>query len=569
MIFRNLLLFLVCVGFIVSCGKTIQVTVVPKHSDSPSSDLLHDAIRFKQKKQYENALNTLDSYALVSPNDDALYYLKYEIYSSLNQPEKATLNLEKAAQFDPKNSWYLKSLTEQYVQTQKFNKALEGYKKLVVQDPHNVELLLDFAECYLKNGNLKEALSTLTKVEAEIGENPEIAIEKFRIYRYLKQDDKGEELLISSLKKFPNDRDLLANLVDFYFEKKRDEEAINILFQLSKSDPMNGNVHLTLAQYYLQKHQMPETFSELKLAFVCPEISLETKTRLILYFYDNQAKVDTNVIELCHLLVKHYPNEAKVYTLFGDVYLKNDQEKEALEAFKKSVELDPSKYSIWEQILYMDYEFQMYDALYLDGKKTVELFPTHSKAYLLAGTGANQTKRYTEATEILSLGKVLVIKNNELLAEFHAQLGQAYFKLKNREEAISNYKKAIELAPLNQLNKNNFAYYLANEKWELDIAYKLIQEVISLSPNDHHFLDTYGWVLFQQGNFEESLVMYQKAATTAPNDALIVEHLGDANFKLGNHELAISFWKKALELGSKDQNLPKKIEKKHYYDPNY
>jgi Tfp pilus assembly protein PilF len=122
---------------------------------------------------------------------------------------------------------------------------------------------------------------------------------------------------------------------------------------------------------------------------------------------------------------------------------------------------------------------------------------------------------------------------------------------------------------LNQLNKNNFAYYLANEKWELDLAYKLIQEVIALSPNDHHFLDSYGWVLFQQGNFEEALVMFQKAATSAPNDALIMEHVGDANFKLGNHDLGVSLWKKALELGSKDQNLPKKIEKKHYYEPNY
>ena len=569
MIFRNLLFYLFCIGFFVSCGKTIQVTVVPRHSDPPSSILLHDAIRFKQKKQYENALNTLDSYALVAPGDDALYYLRYEIYNSINQPDKATLNLEKAAQVDPKNTWYLKSLTEQYVQTQKFSKALEGYKKLIVQDAHNVELLLDFAECYLKNGNLKEALTTLTQVEAEIGENPEIAIEKFRIYRYLKQDDKGEELLMSSLKKFPDDRDLLANLVDLYFEQKRDDEAIKILFQLSISDPMNGNVHLTLAQYYMQKHQMPETFSELKLAFVCPEISLDTKTRLIMYFYDNQAKIDSNVIDLCHLLVKNYPNEAKVYTLFGDVYLKNDQEKEALEAFKKSVALDPSKYSIWEQVLFMDYEFQNYEDLFMDGKKTVELFPTHSKAYLFAGTGANQIKKYSEAIDILSLGKVLVIKNNELLAEFHAQLGQAYFKLKNREEAISNYKKAVELAPLNQLNKNNFAYYLANEKWELDLAYKLIQEVIALSPNDHHFLDSYGWVLFQQGNFEEALVMFQKAATSASNDALIMEHVGDANFKLGNHDLGVSLWKKALELGSKDQNLPKKIEKKHYYEPNY
>ena len=214
----------------------------------------------------------------------------------------------------------------------------------------------------------------------------------------------------------------------------------------------------------------------------------------------------------------------------------------------------------------MEYEFRQYEQLYLDTKKAIELFPTKNKLYLLAGVSANQLKKYTEAIDLLEIGKEYTGKNLELKAEFYAQLGQAYFKNTQYTEANTSYTKAIELAPTNQLNLNNYAYYLANVKLDLEKAEKMIKEVLAVSPNDSHFIDTYGWVLFQQGKYESALSLFQQAQKITQKEPLILEHIGDCQYKLGNSNEALIYWKLALEKGSKNSILPKKIENKHYYE---
>lgn len=562
-------IFIALTVLILSCGKMKETSYANETQSARYTEMFHEGLRFKQKRQYDNAIKVFEACATLNPTDDAPHFALSEIFALTEQTAKSIASLENAVRIDPKNNWYQESLTYKQHQSGNFKAAIIGYKKLLSSKPQNAEWLLSLSECYLKSNNLKEAYQTLENLEKQIGENPELTIEKYRILRYLKEDKKGEELLLKGLSIFPNDPDLLANLIDYYFEKKKDEQAINLLAKLSEADPKNGNVHLSLAQYHMQHNDLPNTYKELKLAFTCPEIALENKTRLVVYFFDTQAKLDPNVLELANILVREYPNEAKVYTLQGDLLLKNNEEEKALNAFQQAIKLDPSKYSIWEQVLLMEYEFQRYEELYNDGTKAAELYPTHSKVYLLTGTAANQTKRYKEATDLLTIGKELVINNKELKAEFYAQLGQAYFKLKKVKEAQESYDEAIRISPANQLNLNNYAYYLAQEKIELEKAEKYIKEVLTVSPNDHHFLDTYGWVLFQQGKYQDALIHFQKALATNAKEPLITDHLGDTFFKLGKHEEAIQNWKKALELGSKNTVLPKKIEKKHYYDPIY
>jgi tetratricopeptide (TPR) repeat protein len=288
-----------------------------------------------------------------------------------------------------------------------------------------------------------------------------------------------------------------------------------------------------------------------------------------MYFYDTQAKLDKNVLDLGMILVDQYPNEAKAHTLLGDLYMKDNNEVMALASYKRAIELDPSKYTIFEQVLVMEYEFQHYDNLYKDGLKAIELFPSYGKLYLLTGTAANQIKKHQEAIDLLDIGKDLITNNATLRAEFLAQIGQAYFKLKKLPEAQQNYDEAIMLAPSNTLNLNNYAYYLAIEKINLDKAEKYIKEVLEANPTDYHFLDTYGWVLFQKGDFPKAVELFEKAIGSNPNEPLINEHLGDCYYKIGRIDDALKYWKKAYEFGSKNLALPKKIEKKIYYDPSF
>ncbi len=563
----NKIILFSCILTIVSACGTNKKMSYNSQSNSPQYiEKFHEALRCKQRGQYENAITLFESCISENKNDDAVYYALSELYGYANQKEKSIQVLQKASELDPQNEYYIQDLAIKYLATHNYKLAGDNYKQLLLKNPRNAEWLINYSECLLKTNKLKEAFEILEQLQLTLGETPEIFIEKYKVKRYLQDDKAAEKILLQAIEKFPTENELLAQLIDYYFETKNDDAAIKLLFKLAESNPKNGNVHLTLAQYYLERNDKKNTYKELKLAFDCPEITLQTKTKLLMYFFDKQARLDKEVEELAMQLVNNHPKEASVHTLHGDIQGKNGNDTLALMSYHKAIELDPSHYSIWEQVVIMEYEFQQYQQLYTDCKKAIELYPSKSKLYLLAGVSANQLKKYNEAIEVLELGKEYTGKNQELKAEFYAQLGQAYFKNKRHQEANESYTKAIELDPKNQLNLNNYAFYLANEKMQLDKASKMIQEVLTSYPNDYHFLDTYGWVLFQQGNYELALKTFIQAQNTAKNDPLIMEHIGDANFKIGNIQEAVNFWKSALENGSKNSILPKKIEKKHYYD---
>jgi tetratricopeptide (TPR) repeat protein len=186
---------------------------------------------------------------------------------------------------------------------------------------------------------------------------------------------------------------------------------------------------------------------------------------------------------------------------------------------------------------------------------------------LLAGLSANQLKKYDEAIDHLTNGIDFVMQDDQLLAEFYGQYGEAYFGKKDVQKAQESYKKALKLSPNSSILKNNFAFRLALHKVELTYANQLIDEVIVLERNTR-YLDTKGFILFQSGKFQDALTIYQKI-TNEDSDKVVLEHLGDAYFKTGDKANAVKYWKMALDAGSTNKVLKQKIEKIEYYEPEY
>jgi tetratricopeptide (TPR) repeat protein len=187
----------------------------------------------------------------------------------------------------------------------------------------------------------------------------------------------------------------------------------------------------------------------------------------------------------------------------------------------------------------------------------------------LNGVSANQLKKYDEAVDVLSAGKELVINDNKLEAEFYGELGEAYFGLKDFNNGKKSFNKALRIDRESLIIRNNYAYLLALNKEDLDLAESLALQVTEGGPLSPQFIDTYGWVLFQKGDYDLALSQFNRAFKLKENDYMIVEHLGDVYFKLGKISEALAFWEKAKELLSDNQSLKKKIEDKSYYDPVY
>ena len=80
-----------------------------------------------------------------------------------------------------------------------------------------------------------------------------------------------------------------------------------------------------------------------------------------------------------------------------------------------------------------------------------------------------------------------------------------------------------------------------------------------LVPNEPSYLDTYAWVLFQRGKYNEALVRIEKAVAMDQKSPELYEHYGDILYKLGRSSEALAQWNKAKALGSTEEKLNQKI----------
>ena len=553
-----------------SCGiKKVAPEKTNSQADLMYIQTFHSAMRYKVKGQINNAIQAFDSCLVIRPTDDAAAYGLSQCYLQLDNKTKAAEYTELASKLDPDNIWYTQDLGYMYYNQGKFVESEKCFAKMVKAQPNNVDWLFAHAEILKRLGRQNDAINSLNKMEDQLGVLPDLSIQKFELYLSLKQDEKAIQEIQKAREVYPDDLGLIGTLVDYYFSKREISKAQSMLVELVKNDPGNARANMALGDLYYRQMNKAEAYKYFKAAFQGTSIDIDTKMSILLEMYEKQVVIDKELIELADLLIESYPNDAKGYSVKGDLLLRNNQKEEALAAYKNALKFEENKFPIWDQVLILEYDLLKFEDLYKDARACSALFPTISSVQLLYTIACVQLDRFQEAIDAADVGKDLVVNDPATESEFYAQKGDALFGLKKYKEGMESYDKAVAIYPSNLLTKNNYAMRLALANTDLPKAEKLINEVLESKPSQAPYLDTKGLVLFKQGKFKEALAEFTKADELDKENKNYTEHLGDAFFKLGDTEKALELWKKAQSLGSKNKSLTKKIQSKTYVDPEY
>jgi len=146
-----------------------------------------------------------------------------------------------------------------------------------------------------------------------------------------------------------------------------------------------------------------------------------------------------------------------------------------------------------------------------------------------------------------------------IIAQNHSQLGQ-------EPEMAEGFKSAIALDPKDHNLLNNLAYELARNKTDLDSAEAYSKRSIELAKEEFkakpwditqerwdrtksqtigNYLDTYGWVYYQKGNYFKALEQLQEAFKYIP-EPTIEYHLGLAYYQTRQLDSAVTHLADAL-----------------------
>ncbi len=121
------------------------------------------------------------------------------------------------------------------------------------------------------------------------------------------------------------------------------------------------------------------------------------------------------------------------------------------------------------------------------------------------------------------------------------------------DEAETDLKRAVDLAPEEAVALNYLGYSWAERGRNLDEAFALIEKAVALRPQSGAIIDSLGWAHYQRGDYEAALPHLEQAASLEPADPTVTDHLGDVYWRLGRKVEARFQWQRSLELEPKER----------------
>jgi Flp pilus assembly protein TadD len=101
---------------------------------------------------------------------------------------------------------------------------------------------------------------------------------------------------------------------------------------------------------------------------------------------------------------------------------------------------------------------------------------------------------------------------------------------------------------------NALGYTLASKTFRFKEARQYLTQALSIRPNDAAIIDSMGWLNYREGQYEQALVLLEKAYKKTP-EGEIAAHLGEALWVLGRQMEAKAVWQHALEKDKSNRYL--------------
>lgn len=522
------------------------------------------AQQFKIDEEWQDEIEALLACQEVSSGISVVHFELGKAYLKSDNLDSAIPSFKKALEIEPNNNWYTLFLADAYRANFKYNEEYKLREKLTNQYPENLPYRQLLIESLLLSSKHKEAIEQFDILESNYGIQPEYSFQKHQLYTTLKDWKSAENEIIALIKEFPTEYSYQLGLAEYYAIQKDTKKAISTYENVLKQSPKNGGAEFGLFQIYFQNNQLQKAEKYLGSAIKSDDLSRQEQLRIVDFAYTQftqQKRSKESIIEIIEIGLKKYPDQFEFYGYLGDIHPVEEYEKK-VENYKKALSLKPL-YEMYRIICEVYFLNQQFDSTIVWTNKTIENYEYNTQPYLLNAYSHLNLNNHKEAYQAATNGLEFVLEKEIDKLPFLSVIGSSAHNLKKYKESDKAYQKILKIDPTNISAKNNYSYYLSVRGEQLDLAARLIEEVLKEEPNNPTFLDTYGWVLFKQNKLEKANEILSKAIEldSAPSSDMF-EHLGDCYKAQNNVPKALENWKKAkASLGAEtNEKLDQKIK---------
>lgn len=521
--------------------------------------------------EFEKAFVYLQRALELNPDEPAIHYKIAEIYTRANDPEKALPYAKEAVRLDSENKYYALMVAEIYNNLQQPLRAAEILDQLTADGESNQQYNLDLASIYLQAGEFDKALVVLDRAERYFGVMEPITQQKQRIYLRKNQLDQAIEEGERLIEARPGNPQFVLGLVEILFNNNRLDQAIDLVNEEIVKYPNQPELQMAAYTLLKSKGDTDKSTEYLFSAFASPDLDPDSKARAFAGILNEISTPERERIldSLTVLMRADEANNAAIYETLGDRESKEKRIPESVALYKKSLDLNPSNPRILEQVILNSFgenaDLQGLEKYTIMG---VDEFPESPQFWFYDGVVKSALQK--DSVAVQSLQKAIELnsgQNDQLDQVAFGSLGSSFYNLGQKDSSFVYFDKALQINPNDEQVLNNYAYFLSLEKRNLEKAKEMAAKVVKRFPENGTFLDTYAWVLFQLGEYEDAYLYMKKAlrSETEPSGVLL-EHFGDILYHLGKKSEAINYWEKAADSPEASEKLPMKIRDRKYYE---
>ena len=474
--------------------------------------------------------------------------------------------------------------------------AIRNFEQALRYMPDDAASMFELSEQYVNAGRMDDAFKMIQKAAQLDPENKWYQMRLGRFYRNLEQYDDFTKLYEGLTAKYPDDIDMLSDLIDAYLITEKYDKALGKMDVLEKQIGRN-------------------------------ELITEQKLNI----YKRQGNTKKLLAEL-EQLTKENPDNPRYYSMLAKEYSDNGKDKEALKTFEKVKELSPNDpyinislleyyekngdnekafnellaairnknldlatktniYDYWMQK--NESSKQVNEQARQCGEAFIEAHPDSKLGHLILGSyylvkedAPKSKEQYQKALAIDSTDfygwQNLIISESRLnenenvrdhaLAAlkyypmqpvFYWYAGVANAVLKNNDDAITYLEKGRRYTSdkLQMANFDAFLGDLYHEQGDEEKAFDAYERTLRNDPNNVLVLNNYAYYLaLKNQDLDKALEMSTKAIAAEPDNPTYLDTHAWVLYMKGDYKEAEKHMKKALKLLKE----PDETYTKHY-----
>ncbi len=439
-----------------------------------------DAVTHFNNANYGMSIKLFNKCVSINPIEAAPYYyisrIKFEEKSPIDEGLQFAM---KAYNLAPSNKVYAQWYASKLKQAGKTDAAIEVLEKIIAINPKDEILVADLDVLYSKNGSTDKRIQLWSKLMENKGFSIKYASKLIELYKAKNDFEAAHNMYEQIQKAAPMKYKYLVDDGNLYLNEKKLNEAINKYNQALKINPNIWEINYMLYTYYTQQKDSAKALHYFNQGLNDPSATFQSKAVLISEIKTKSQSDSTMkpfLMVIGNALRDLYSASADANKITGYCFEYNGKLNEALKYYHLSVNITPSFDAFAGWIRTSEKIYGAAATLHLVDS-ALEYYPNHPEFYITGAEIAIRANQFKKAIELAESGQsftiiqdqkaqliylhiqalllsgdiknarevcesqMTIIGDNPLLLE---SMGDVYFAMKNKTEALVYWKKALD-----------------------------------------------------------------------------------------------------------------------------